>query len=306
MLLSYRRRARLAYYPPWRWVRALRWWVNDRTGDWLRVEARFTVKAETARYNDAMARWGERFDAFRDRYQKLAVAIAVLSMLSTGVVMAAGIWYAATVPLPPLPAFESAEAAVAAIVAVVVLLLAMLAVVVVLTNLVMIPLLPAVLVHELAHGVVAEAEGYEVQGVGLLATGPVIAAAYCRIYDPEWRRRRPESELLVYAAGPVANILLGGLLAAVALPLWWLSGGAGVGYWAAAALFGYGAVNVLLAVSNMVIISAKIDGGGAAKGLVGSFDAGTRARLQQAGTVVGYGVLLGLGLAVAVNLGWVG
>ena len=106
----------------------------------------------------------------------------------------------------------------------------------------------SLLVHELAHSLVARRNGIKVEDITLWLLGGVSRL--------EGEFPDPGAELRVAGAGPLASLLLGGLF----LLLAWLVMTAGVRGLLVAALAWLGGINILLAVFN-VIPAAPLDGG---------------------------------------------
>jgi Zn-dependent protease/predicted transcriptional regulator len=106
----------------------------------------------------------------------------------------------------------------------------------------------SLLVHELAHALVARRNGIKVEDITLWLLGGVSRL--------EGEFPNPGAELRVAGAGPLSSLVLGGLFLLVT----WLvvaAGGRGV---VVAALAWLGGINILLAVFN-VIPAAPLDGG---------------------------------------------
>ena len=106
----------------------------------------------------------------------------------------------------------------------------------------------SLLVHELAHSLVARRNGIKVEDITLWLLGGVSRL--------EGEFPDPGAELRVAGAGPLASLLLGGLF----LLLAWLVMTAGVRGLVVAALAWLGGINILLAVFN-VIPAAPLGGG---------------------------------------------
>jgi len=106
----------------------------------------------------------------------------------------------------------------------------------------------SLLVHELAHSLVARRNGIKVEDITLWLLGGVSRL--------EGEFPDPGAELRVAGAGPLASLLLGGLF----LLLAWLVMTASVRGLVVAALAWLGGINLLLAVFN-VIPAAPLDGG---------------------------------------------
>jgi Zn-dependent protease/predicted transcriptional regulator len=106
----------------------------------------------------------------------------------------------------------------------------------------------SLLAHELAHSLVARRNGLEVEGITLWLLGGV-SRLQGEIPDPG-------AEVRVAGVGPLVSLILGGAF----LLLAWLVHASGVQGVVVAALAWLGAINVLLAVFN-VIPAAPLDGG---------------------------------------------
>jgi Zn-dependent protease/predicted transcriptional regulator len=106
----------------------------------------------------------------------------------------------------------------------------------------------SLLAHELAHSLVARRNRLEVEGITLWLLGGV-SRLQGEIPDPG-------AELRVAGVGPLVSLILGGAF----LLLAWLVHAAGVQGVVVAALAWLGAINVILAVFN-VIPAAPLDGG---------------------------------------------
>jgi Zn-dependent protease/predicted transcriptional regulator len=106
----------------------------------------------------------------------------------------------------------------------------------------------SLLAHELAHSLVARRNGLEVEGITLWLLGGV-SRLQGEIPDPG-------AEVRVAGVGPLVSLILGGVF----LLLAWLVHASGVQGVVVAALAWLGAINVLLAVFN-VIPAAPLDGG---------------------------------------------
>src|SRR5487761_1838377 len=145
-------------------------------------------------------------------------------------------------------------------------------------------LLVAVLVHELAHAVVARRAKLRVDGITLWFMGGVT-----RI---EGDTESPATELSVALVGPLASGAIGGL--GLLLSNWAQSSG-----WqlAAAALYWLGTINLFLAVFNLQPAS-PLDGGRVFHGLVWWL---TRNRWWATRASAGAGILLG---SMCAALGW--
>jgi Zn-dependent protease/predicted transcriptional regulator len=106
----------------------------------------------------------------------------------------------------------------------------------------------SLLVHELAHALVARRNGIKVEDITLWLLGGVSRL--------EGEFPDPGAELRVAGAGPLASLVLGGLF----LLLTWLVVAVGGRGLVVAALAWLGGINILLAVFN-VIPAAPLDGG---------------------------------------------
>lgn len=156
-------------------------------------------------------------------------------------------------------------------------------------------LIASVLLHELAHAVVAQANGIKVERIVLWLFGGVAQL-----------RNEPRTaavDLAVAAIGPATSLVLGGLFGAAAVV--WL---AVVGEGLVTATLGYlGAINVLLAVFNLVP-AAPLDGGRVLRAVLW-WITGNRVRAAVAATRAGrvFGiVLIAFGLAGALLWAWFG
>jgi Zn-dependent protease/CBS domain-containing protein len=109
-------------------------------------------------------------------------------------------------------------------------------------------LVGSILVHELAHAVVAQANGIKVDRIVLWLLGGVAQL--------RGEPRTPRVDLAVAAVGPLTSVVLGGVFGALTIG-WVAIAGTGL----VAATLGYLAViNVLLAIFNLVP-AAPLDGG---------------------------------------------
>ncbi|HLU32553.1 MAG TPA: site-2 protease family protein [Natronosporangium sp.] len=156
-------------------------------------------------------------------------------------------------------------------------------------------LIGSVLLHELAHAVVAQANGIKVERIMLWLFGGV---AQLRS-EP----RTAAVDLAVAAVGPATSLVLGGVFG-VAAVIWVAAVGEGL----IAATLGYlGAINVLLAVFNLVP-AAPLDGGRVLRAVLWWFT-GNRNRAAVVATRAGrvFGVaLIAFGLAGALLWAWFG
>jgi Zn-dependent protease/predicted transcriptional regulator len=143
-------------------------------------------------------------------------------------------------------------------------------------------LFASVLVHELAHSLVARRRGFEVKGITLYLFGGAT--------ETDASSKRPGDELVVAVVGPVTSIVFAVVLWGISLAVTPASEPLGdlVGYLAV--------VNIILAVFNMTP-GLPLDGGrvlrAIAWAMTGDFARATRVAAT-AGVVVGYS-LMGLG-----------
>jgi Zn-dependent protease/CBS domain-containing protein len=159
----------------------------------------------------------------------------------------------------------------------------------------------SVLLHELAHALMARRRGIEVQGITLYVFGGATEA--------DASSRDPGDELVIAAVGPLTSLGLAGALGLAA----WLVRPAGE---AGSDLLGYlGFINLMLAGFNMVP-GLPLDGGRVFRAIAwsatGDFDKATR-WATSAGVFVGY-FLIGIGLLTTwqgsigglwlVGIGW--
>ncbi len=153
----------------------------------------------------------------------------------------------------------------------------------------------SILLHELAHAVVARASGIEVDQIVLWLLGGVAQL--------RGEPRSPRVDLAIAVVGPATSVLVGGMFG-VAAALWLAVGGAGL---IAATLVYLAAVNVVLAVFNL-IPAAPLDGGRVLRAVwwrvTGDRDRAATAAAQ-AGRFFG-AVLITLGIAGALFWGWLG
>jgi Zn-dependent protease/predicted transcriptional regulator len=154
----------------------------------------------------------------------------------------------------------------------------------------------SVLVHELAHALVARRRGVQVSEITLFIFG---GAANLEQDAPD-----PRTEAVISAAGPLASILLGGIF----LGAWFVTRGAdvevlqafsGISFW-------LGVSNLMLAVFNL-IPGFPMDGGRLLRSLIWSVTKDF-VRATRVATLVGrafaYG-LIALGFVIALNGGGV-
>ncbi|HLI52952.1 MAG TPA: site-2 protease family protein [Acidimicrobiales bacterium] len=144
-------------------------------------------------------------------------------------------------------------------------------------------LLIGVLLHELAHAVVARRKGLRVDGITLSWMGGVT-----RI---EGDTGRPGTELLVAGVGPLTSAAVGALLLAVRVG----AESAGAGPLVVASLGWLAWINIVLAAFNL-IPAAPLDGGKVLHGLVWAAG-GDRWRATR--IAAGVGVALGAAIVVA-------
>jgi Zn-dependent protease/CBS domain-containing protein len=143
-------------------------------------------------------------------------------------------------------------------------------------------LFASILLHELAHSLVARAYGMEITGITLWLLGGI---AELKGEPPS-----PKVELLMAIAGPLMSIFLG--------TVFWLSAGAWEAFVSVATVLSYlGTLNLILAAFNMVP-AFPLDGGRVARAIIwmrtGDYLAATK-------TAARMGSLFGLGL-IAVGL----
>jgi Zn-dependent protease len=152
-------------------------------------------------------------------------------------------------------------------------------------------LFASVLVHEIAHCIVARRYGIEVTNITLFLFGGVAQIRG----EPE----SPKAEFLIAGAGPAASLLIG----VATLGLAWLAS-LGRGLTPAAALFNYlGVVNIALAVFNMAP-GFPLDGGRIFRSAVWHFTGDLRKATRWAscsGQAIAW-LLIGYGLLIRVLL----
>lgn len=155
-------------------------------------------------------------------------------------------------------------------------------------------LLASLLAHELAHAVVAQRNGIDVEGITLWLLGGVARL--------RGEAENPGMDFRIAAVGPVISLVLGvgfGVLA-------WATGGLRMGdvTLAAGVLTYLAAVNVLLALFNL-IPAAPLDGGRILRSVLWAWR-GDRIAAQiwaaRAGRVFGF-LLIGLGILQLVTVG---
>ncbi|WP_091558848.1 site-2 protease family protein [Micromonospora pattaloongensis] len=144
----------------------------------------------------------------------------------------------------------------------------------------------SILIHELAHALVARGAGIDVEGITLWLLGGVARL--------RGEPRSPAAELAVALVGPLTSLALGGVFAAAAFAVRAATGGG-----LAVATLGYLAgANVLLALFNLVP-AAPLDGGRVLRGVLW-WRSGDRDRAAisaaRAGRVFGIGLII-LGFA---------
>lgn len=147
--------------------------------------------------------------------------------------------------------------------------------------------LAAVLVHELGHAVVARREGLPVEGITLWLLGGVTRLG--------GEAPTPAAELRITGVGPLMSLVLGLFFAG----LGWALHAAGWSQLVSAALGWLGAINVVLAIFN-VLPGAPLDGGRLLHAVLWRHH-GDRLRATETATRAGW--VLGLTL---VGLGFVG
>jgi Zn-dependent protease len=150
--------------------------------------------------------------------------------------------------------------------------------------------LGGVLVHEISHTLVARREGLKVDGIVLSLMGGVTKLSEAP--------KTPGAELRISGAGPLASLVLGlgGVLAAV------VGGALGVSPLAVSVLTWLGAINVLLAVFNM-LPGSPLDGGRVVHAVVW-WRTGDKYRATRAASRAGWFIgvaLLGLGAAAVLT-----
>jgi Zn-dependent protease len=146
----------------------------------------------------------------------------------------------------------------------------------------------SVLGHELSHALVARRFGVRVTSITLFIFGGAASM--------ETEPRRPREEGLIAAAGPLASLLIGGLLWLIQLPLS-ADGVGGIIFWLAF-------INVSLGAFNL-IPGFPMDGGRILRAVIwavrGDRNAATRTAAS-VGQVIGY-LIIALGVLLALN-GW--
>lgn len=156
-------------------------------------------------------------------------------------------------------------------------------------------LVVSILLHELAHAVVARAGGIEVEQIVLWLLGGVAQL--------RGEPRTPGVDLAVAIVGPATSVLLGGVFG-LSAGLWLTLIGSGL---VSATLSYLAVLNVVLAVFNL-IPAAPLDGGRVLRAvwwrITGDRDRGATAAAR-AGRFLG-AALIALGLAGALLRGWLG
>jgi Zn-dependent protease/CBS domain-containing protein len=150
----------------------------------------------------------------------------------------------------------------------------------------------SILLHELAHSVVAQSKGIGIQGITLFAFGGLA--------HTQEEPRRPDDELVIAGIGPVVSFALGAaflLLAALGRELGWSPAVHEVTQY-------LGFINLLLAIFNL-LPGYPLDGGRVLRAMVwrqtGDFARATR-WATTGGRWLGLG-LIALGIAEAILLG---
>lgn len=291
-----------------------RWTVMDRWAPRVRVEHPWKMKVRTRFGVDALNEWS----GLSRRQQRLvelgSYVVALLALLVTGAAIAGMLWYIATAEIalapPPAGAVDMGLWEALRVVGIVALaLLILFTAVIVVWNVAVVLLLPLMATHELAHAAVAVTEGCEVQEFGLYFYGPVCIAAFVDIYDPEWRSRRPESMLSVYAAGPLSDLLIGTAMLSVYVLA---TGGytiptvTGVGNPIIWLLGAFGTLQVIGGLSNLVALFKPVDGYHIIANFVRAFPHRHQPTLKRGRRAVGNLILVGWSLAVYVQLGNLG
>ena len=148
----------------------------------------------------------------------------------------------------------------------------------------------SVLLHELAHSLVAKKNGIPVKGITLFIFGGVAQITQ--------DARRPRTEFIMAIVGPLTSLLL----CAIFLGLWWLVGDFAEDKPLPAVLEWLGLMNFVVGVFNLVP-GFPMDGGrvlrSALWGITGSFRKATR-WAAWSGRAVGFG-LIGLGGVIALG-----
>jgi Zn-dependent protease/CBS domain-containing protein len=156
-------------------------------------------------------------------------------------------------------------------------------------------LVVSILIHELSHAVVAQANGIKVERIVLWLLGGVA--------ELRGEPKTPKVDLAVAVVGPLTSIGLGALFGAATFG-WLVVAGEGL----VAATLGYlAAINVLLAVFNLVP-AAPLDGGRVLRAALWWLGGDqTRAAVAAARSGRFFGItLIVLGIGGALLLGWFG
>jgi Zn-dependent protease len=160
----------------------------------------------------------------------------------------------------------------------------------------------SIILHELAHSLVARAYDIPVRSITLFIFGGV--AHITR------EAARPLSEILMAAAGPLTSLALG----AVFVALWWLAGGNLTGAGALeVTLFWLGWMNILLGIFNL-LPAFPMDGGRVFRSLIwlvsGSYNRATSIAAWTgrlfAWALIAVGVLAALGVDMVIAAGGFG
>lgn len=132
----------------------------------------------------------------------------------------------------------------------------------------------SILLHELAHAVVAKAYGVPVRSIVLFALGGIAQI--------DRDATSPKAEFWIAIAGPITSVALGGLCLAAAGALGWGAGGSSR---TVAAILGWlGSINVLLALFNL-IPGYPLDGGRLLRALLWARSGDRDRATRQAATV---------------------
>lgn len=148
----------------------------------------------------------------------------------------------------------------------------------------------SILLHELAHSIVARRRGLDVQGITLMLFGGVSHLGS----EP----KRPKDDLAIAIVGPLTSAAIGAMFLGVA----WLVSPVPIARSVASWL---GGINLGLAVFNL-LPGFPLDGGRVLKALIWTFtgDPAKALRLAiDAGRVVAYGLILS-GIYLALGLRW--
>ncbi|GGO61991.1 zinc metalloprotease [Nonomuraea cavernae] len=150
--------------------------------------------------------------------------------------------------------------------------------------------LASLLAHELAHALVAKRHGIEVAGITLWLLGGVARL--------RGQARTPGADLWIAAVGPLTSVVAGAVFGLAA----WLAGVAGATSLIVGVFAYLAAINVLLAVFNL-IPAAPLDGGRVLRAVLWKWH-GDQSRASitaaRAGRIFGY-VLIALGFAQLVT-----